>query len=243
MTYDGFEYDKMPAMPIQLLLIEDEPAIRDLIRHTLPEAEFNLMEAANVKQAEAMLGACIPDLMVVDWMLPGKSGVEFIAWLREQVLYQSVPVILLSAKAEERHKVEGLTRGADDYLTKPFSPAELIARIKSVLRRGKHHQPTYGLSVGPFQVNEARHHIAVNGCLLQLRPLEYKLLHFFITHPNKIFTREQLLNFIWGMSSDVDERTVDAAIKRLREKLKPHGQANAIQTRRGSGYFFEVNHD
>src|SRR5690348_17823710 len=113
MTYDGFECDKMPAMPIQLLLIEDEPAIRDLIRHTLPEPEFNLLEAASVKQAETMLRVCIPDLMVVDWMLPGKSGVEFIAWLREQALYQSVPVILLSAKAEERHKVEGLTRSEE----------------------------------------------------------------------------------------------------------------------------------
>ena len=233
----------MRAMPIQLLLIEDEPAIRALIRHTLPEAEFHLNEAASVKQAERMLGACIPDLMIVDWMLPGKSGVEFIAWLRQQALYQSVPVILLSAKAEERHKVEGLTRGADDYLTKPFSPAELVARIKSVLRRGKHHQPMHGLSVGRFQVNEARHHIEINGCLLDLRPLEYKLLHFFITHPAKIFTREQLLNFIWGVSAEVDERTVDAAIKRLREKLKPHGEAHAIQTRRGSGYCFEVTHD
>ena len=243
MTYEGFLCDKMPAMPIQLLLIEDEPAIRDLIRHTLPEDEFHLQEAASVKQAEVMLSACIPDLIIVDWMLPGKSGVEFVSWLREQALYQSVPVILLSAKAEERHKVEGLMRGADDYLTKPFSPVELVARIKSVLRRGKHHQPTHVLGVGPFQVNEARHHIEVKGCLLELRPLEYKLLHFFITHPAKIFTREQLLNFIWGTSSEVDERTVDAAIKRLREKLKPHGEANAIQTRRGSGYFFEVNHD
>jgi two-component system phosphate regulon response regulator PhoB len=243
MTSNHFLCDKMPAMPIRLLLIEDEPAIRDLIRHTLPDDEFSLMEAASVKQAEQQLTTCIPDLMIVDWMLPGKSGVEFIAWLREQALYQSVPVILLSAKAEERHKVEGLMRGADDYLTKPFSPAELVARIKSVLRRGKHHQPAHSVSVGLFQVNEARHHIHVNGGLLKLRPLEYKLLHFFITHPAKVFTREQLLNFIWGMSSDVDERTVDAAIKRLREKLKPHGQANAIQTRRGSGYMFEVAHD
>ena len=182
-------------MPIRLLLIEDEAAIRDLIHHTLPEAEFLLMEAASVKQAEALLHECIPDVMVVDWMLPGKSGVEFIAWLRRQALYQSIPVILLSANAEERHKVEGLGIGADDYLTKPFSPAE------------------------------------------------YKLLHFFITHPNKIFTREQLLNFIWGMSVDVDERAVDAAIKRLREKLKPHGHANTIQTRRGAGYLFGKNHD
>lgn len=230
-------------MPNQLLLIEDEPAIRDLIRHSLPSLEFSLMEAASAKQAEQMLATCIPDLMIVDWMLPGKSGVEFVAWLREQPLYQSVPVILLSAKAEERHKVEGLMRGADDYLTKPFSPAELVARIKSVLRRGKHHQPKHTMKAGAFQVNEARHHIEVNGSVLSLRPLEYKLLHFFITHPGKIFTREQLLNFIWGMSAEVDERTVDAAIKRLREKLKPHGQAEAIITRRGSGYLFEVVHD
>lgn len=230
-------------MPNQLLLIEDEPAIRDLIRHSLPALEFQLMEASNAKMAEHMLAACIPDLMIVDWMLPGKSGVEFVAWLREQPLYQSVPVILLSAKAEERHKVEGLMRGADDYLTKPFSPAELVARIKSVLRRGKHHQPVHTVKAGLFQVNEALHHIHVNGNLLTLRPLEYKLLHFFITHPRKIFTRAQLLNFIWGMSAEVDERAVDAAIKRLREKLKPHGQAEAIKTRRGSGYLFEVVHD
>jgi two-component system phosphate regulon response regulator PhoB len=230
-------------MPIRLLLIEDEAAIRDLIHHTLPEAEFLLMEAASVKQAEALLHECIPDVMVVDWMLPGKSGIEFIAWLRRQALYQSIPVILLSANAEERHKVEGLGIGADDYLTKPFSPAELLARIRTVLRRGKHHQPTFIRASGDFQVDEAKQHILVKNYLLALRPLEYKLLHFFITHPNKIFTREQLLNFIWGMSADVDERTVDAAIKRLREKLKPHGHANTIQTRRGAGYLFGKNHD
>lgn len=225
-------------MPIRLLLIEDEAAIRDLIHHTLPEAEFLLMEAASVKQAEAILHEHIPDVMVVDWMLPGKSGIEFIAWLRRQTLYQSIPVILLSANAEERHKVEGLGMGADDYLTKPFSPAELLARIRTVLRRGKHHQPMFVREAGVFQVDEAKQHVHVNGVLLALRPLEYKLLHFFITHPHKVFTREQLLNFIWGTSAEVDERTVDAAIKRLREKLKSQGKTNAIQTRRGSGYFF-----
>lgn len=230
-------------MSIKLLIIEDEAAIRDLIRYSLPPQEFTLMEAGSVRQAEGLLNQAIPDLMIVDWMLPGKSGVEFIAALRQHALYHTIPIILLSAKAEERHKVEGLMQGADDYLTKPFSPAELVARIKSVLRRGRHYQQTHVLSVGVFEVDEAKQCISVHGDVISLRPLEYKLLHFFITHPDKIFTREQLLNFIWGRDVFVDERAVDAAIKRLREKLKLHGQANAIQTRRGAGYLFGVSRD
>lgn len=229
-------------MPIHVLLIEDEAAIRDLIRHTLPTPEFLLIEALHVSQAEGRLQERIPDLMVVDWMLPGKSGMAFLGWVRAHPLYRHIPFIFLTARAEERFKLEGLAEGADDYLTKPFSPAELLARIRSALRRGKHYEDKRSLQFGAFQLNESAQFISVNGSLLTLRPMEYKLLRFFITHPNKVFSREQLLNFIWGRETYVDERTVDATVKRLREKLKPLGQAALLQTRRGLGYLFGEAH-
>lgn len=229
-------------MPIHLLLIEDESAIRDLIRHSLPPGEFALVEAGTVKQAEAALRAAIPDLILVDWMLPGKSGVDFIRWLRAHSLYHSIPVMLLTAKAEEHHKVTGLTQGADDYLTKPFSPAELVARIKSVLRRGQHRQSAQQQR-GSLEVDPARQRIRVGDVALVLRPMEYKLLHFLMTHPDKVFTREQLLNYVWGVTAYVDERTVDATIKRIRETLKSTDSADVIETIRGAGYLLRSSHD
>lgn len=231
-------------MPIHLLLIEDESAIRDLIRHSLPLSDFTLVEAGTVKQGEAALRAAIPDLILVDWMLPGKSGVDFIRWLRAHALYHSIPVMLLTAKAEEHHKVTGLTQGADDYLTKPFSPAELIARIKSVLRRGQHFKAVLNNHKRrDIEMDAARQRIRVGEAWLVLRPMEYKLLHFLMTHPDKVFTREQLLNYVWGVSAYVDERTVDATIKRIREKLKAGECEGIIETIRGAGYLLRSSHD
>lgn len=230
-------------MPIHLLLIEDESAIRDLIRHSLPASEFTLIETGAVKQAEVALRATIPDLILVDWMLPGKSGVDFIQWLRAHPLYHSIPVMLLTAKAEEHHKVTGLTQGADDYLTKPFSPAELMARIKTILRRGKHQPARLNAPLNEVTLDEAGQRIRVGEHWLSLRPMEYKLFHFLLTHPNKVFTREQLLNYVWGVNAYVDERTVDATIKRLRATLTPFSKADMIQTIRGSGYLLRVSHD
>jgi len=230
-------------MPIKLLLIEDEAAIRQMIRFSLPEKEFLLEEAGNVKNAELALAKQIPDLILVDWMLPGKSGIDFIQWLRKNSLYEGIPVILLTAKAEEQSKVKGLTQGADDYMTKPFSPAELIARIKTILRRGKIIKANDTIQFGRFTVDETRKQIAIDSKTLDLRPIEYKILHFFISHPKKVFSREQLLNHIWGMTSYLDERTVDVNIRRVRDQLKPFQAHDEIKTVRGSGYIFGSKHD
>lgn len=230
-------------MPIKLLLIEDEAAIRQMIRFSLPENEFYLEEAENVKQAEIALLKTMPDLILVDWMLPGKSGIDFIQWLRKHSLYEGIPVILLTAKAEEQNKIKGLTQGADDYMTKPFSPAELVARIKTILRRGKILKSNEIIQQGRFAVDDARKQITIDSKLLDLRPIEYKILYFFITHPGKVFSREQLLDFIWGIANYVDERTVDVNIRRVRDKLKLFQAHNEIKTVRGSGYIFGSDHE
>lgn len=229
-------YVKLRPMSILVLLIEDETAIRDLIRHSLSPRDFSLVEASTVKQAEAALQAQLPDIIIADWMLPGKSGIDFIRWLRGHALYQTLPVILLTAKAEEHHKVMGLMQGADDYITKPFSPNELTARIKTVLRRSTQLGRKNGAD--EWAVNTAKQEILLEGRALTLRPMEFKLLQFFLSHPDKVFTREQLLNFVWGVETYVDERTVDATIKRLREQLKPQAYDGWIQTIRGAGYLF-----
>ncbi len=241
-TMTAQRYVRLKPMSILVLLVEDETAIRDLIRHSLPSNDFSLVEAATVKQAEAALLVKLPDIIIADWMLPGKSGIDFIRWLRAQSLYQTLPVILLTAKAEEHHKVTGLMQGADDYITKPFSPNELTARIKTVLRRSGH-QPRANMTVGELVLEAAKQQILLKGRALNLRPMEFKLLQFFMSHPDKVFTREQLLNFVWGLEAYVDERAVDATIKRLREQLKPAAYDDWIQTIRGSGYLFgKKNH-
>lgn len=227
---------------IKLLLIEDEPAIRNVIRFSLPENEFVLEETDNAKDAEKALALNIPDLIIVDWMLPGKNGIDFIKWLRQHPQYEFIPVIILTAKAEEQNKIKGLTYGADDYMTKPFSPAELIARIKTILRRGKIIKYQHQIQFGPFTVDNERKQIKIHEIVLDLRPIEYKILFFFITHPGKVFSREQLINFIWGQTVYIDERTVDVNMRRVRNKLKVHNHHNLIKTVRGSGYICELDY-
>ncbi len=226
---------------ITLLVIEDESAIRDLIRLSLPENEFIMKEAETTKAAETALAINIPDLIVLDWMLPGKSGIDFIKWLRQHPQYEYIPVIILTAKAEEQSKIKGLTHGADDYITKPFSPAELIARIKTILRRGRLIKQNNQFQFGPLQIDNQRKQIKINNELLDLRPIEYKLLQFFITHAGKIFSRGQLIIFIWGQTTYIDERTIDVNIRRVRNKLKPYQCDHLIKTVRGSGYICELN--
>jgi len=222
---------------ISLLIIEDEEAIRDLLRFSLSKAEFDLMDAETVAQATRLLADHIPDLILLDWMLPDKSGIEFIKWIKHKEPLKDIPIIMLTAKAEESQKVQGLMTGADDYITKPFSTAELTARIKAVLRRGLVASPENEIKVGDLVLNTLKHQVYIQTKLLKLTPLEYKLLHFFLTHPGKAYTREQLLNHVWGVNIFIEDRTVDVQLKRLRAKLKPHYH-NLIKTVRGAGYMF-----
>ncbi len=221
---------------ISLLVVEDEEAIRDMLRFSLPAAEFTLKDAETVAQTIRSLSENIPDLIILDWMLPDKSGLDFITWIKQKKSLKDIPIIMLTAKAEEAQKIQGLSVGADDYVTKPFSVAELRARIKAVLRRGLLASPENEITVGALILNVNRHEARVHGEVLLLSPLEYKLLHFFVTHPDKTYSRDQLLNHVWGADVYIDERTVDVQIKRLRAKLKPFGNQNLIQTVRGSGY-------
>ncbi len=224
---------------ISLLVVEDEAAIRDMIRFSLPDAEFDMQDAESVAQAIKRLADHIPDLIILDWMLPDKNGVDFIQWLKQQELYKEIPIIFLTARVEEENKIKGLEVGADDYMTKPFSPGELKARIKTILRRGRLVNPKGIIQVDRLQLNVDTHSVTVDEVKLKLTPIEYNLLHFFITHPERAYTRDQLITQVWGGNVYIDERTVDVQIRRLRDRLKPHGYDQFIKTVRGMGYQFQ----
>ncbi len=223
---------------IKILIIEDEIAIRDMLRYSLSQKEFELLDAEDTPRAKAILAKTIPDLILLDWMLPSESGIDFIRWIKQQEIFLDVPVIMLTAKAEEDNKVRGLLCGADDYVTKPFSPTELQARIKVVLRRGPLISPANEIKMATLTLNVAKHEVQVAGQKLSLSPTEFKLLKFFMRHPGKTYSRDHLISHIWGASVYIDERTVDVQIRRLRDKLKPFGLNQMISTVRGQGYQF-----
>lgn len=223
----------------RILIIEDEAHIRDMIKFALANANFATDEAENTRQAEHLIADAIPDLILLDWMLPGESGVEFAKRLKKHALAKDVPIIMLTAKAEEESKIKGLAV-ADDYVTKPFSPRELIARIQSVLRRGMLVSPEGIIQIKELTVNTHNHSVTIANKPVHLTPNEYQLLKFFITHQNRAYSREQLLTQIWGGNVYIDERTVDVQIKRLRKKLATSDCKQWIQTVRGLGYKFSV---
>lgn len=227
-------------MNVNILIIEDEKSIRDMLRFSLANEAFDLVEAENVKQAKLCLGKSLPDIILLDWMLPEQSGLDFIAWLKLQDNLNTIPIIMLTAKAEEENKVMGLTKGADDYITKPFSPKELIARIKAVLRRSSSVvTPDSKIIFKELVLNTEKNQLSINKQAIPLTLIEYKLLKHFMRNPNKICTRENLITKVWGINTYIDERTVDATLKRLRSKLKPFGYNNIIKTVRGVGYQFD----
>ena len=225
---------------IILLIIEDEAAIRDMLRFSLP-SEFRLIDAEDVVRAKKQIVNQLPDLILLDWMLPGKSGIEFIEWIKKQSDFQDIPIIMLTAKAKEENKIKGLMTGADDYITKPFSPDELIARIKTVLRRGPLLSPSHEIKHHGIIINIVKHQVTINKELLVLSPIAYKMLYFFMKHSNKTYTRDQLITYIWGGNVYIDDRTVDVHIRRLRDKLKKHNHHHLIKTIRGAGYQFATN--
>ena len=223
-------------MPATILVVEDEPAIQALIEVNLRRAGHDARLAADAESARRMVQEELPDLVLLDWMLPGMSGVDFARQLRSAPRTRGVPIIMLTARAEERDKIEALELGADDYVTKPFSPRELMARIKAVLRRHAPQSTDDAVELGGLRLDPATHRVTAGGSEVNLGPTEFRLLHFLMTHPERVHGRSQLLDQVWGDHVFVEERTVDVHIRRLRAALEASGHDRLIQTVRGSGY-------
>ena len=221
-----------------ILIVEDEASIRELLRFALERAEFRVAEAADAKAARLRIAEAHPDLILMDWMLPGVSGVELARELKGAPQTKDVPIIMVTARTEEEDRVRGLNIGADDYVSKPFSMPELVARVRAVLRRTLPGGESEKLAVGGLEVDGASQRVTVKGEAVHLGPTEYRLLHFFVSHPERVYTREQVLDRVWGRSVYVEERTVDVHIRRLRKALAPFGCDAMIQTVRGTGYRF-----
>ncbi|MEX8492569.1 phosphate regulon transcriptional regulator PhoB [Sphaerotilus sp.] len=220
----------------RVLVVEDEPAIAELIAINLRHVGFEVVVAASAEQAQGVVDAVLPDLAMLDWMLPGASGVELTRRWRQAPRTRELPIIMLTARAEERDKVAGLDAGADDYLVKPFSTGELLARIRAVLRR---RAPTASEAVVEFsglRLDPSTRRVSRGEAECRLGPTEFKLLHYLMTHPEHVHSRSQLLDRVWGDHVFIEERTVDVHIKRLREALLPVHCAQLIETVRGAGY-------
>ena len=224
-------------MSSTILVVEDEPAIQELIAVNLSFAGHKVLRAFDADQAQTLIRAELPDLILLDWMLPGTSGLAVARKLRNDERTRAVPVIMLTAKGSEQDKVDGLEAGADDYITKPFSPKELMARIKAVLPPRAQLTDDV-IDVGGLKLDPVTHRLSGNNQSLQIGPTEFRLLHFFMTHPERVFSRSQLLDQVWGDHVFVEERTVDVHIRRLRKALEPSGHDAHVETVRGSGYRF-----
>lgn len=220
----------------QILVVEDEKPIREMVYFALESDGYEIIEAADGRQATERLAQRNPDLILMDWMLPDVSGLELVRRIKRDEVTKEIPIIMLTAKTEERNKIEGLDSGADDYITKPFSVKELSARIRAVLRRLEADIETNTLSCGSLELDTNAHHVLIGGQQIEVGPTEFRLLEFFMKHPDKVYSRAQLLDFVWGRSKFVEERTVDVHILRLRKLLKPHNCHTMIQTVRGYGY-------
>ena len=223
-------------MVANILIVEDEESILELIAINLHQAGFNPIRSLNAEYAENIISEALPDLIILDWMLPGMSGVEFAKRVRGNSNTKKVPIIMLTAKSDESNKLKGLEIGADDYMTKPFSPKELIARIKAVLRRKNPELVDEPISINGLALDPNKHLLQYNNKTITIGPTEFKLLNFFMKNPDRVFSRNQILDKIWGNKSDIDDRTVDVHIKRLRDTLKMSGQESLIKTIRGIGY-------
>jgi len=223
-------------MPASVLIVEDEPAILELIAINLQHAGFETLRAKSAEEAGKLLGDVLPDLVLLDWMLPGQSGMALARRLRGDARTKEMPLIFLTARADETDKLAGLESGADDYITKPFSTKELVARIRAVLRRRKPQHGDDPVDVAGLMLDPAAHRVTGNGLPLALGPTEFRLLHYLLTHPNRVYSRAQLLDEVWGDHVFIEERTVDVHIRRLRQALAPSGHDALIETVRGSGY-------
>ena len=227
-------------MQKRILIIEDEPAIRDMVAFALGKDGMHCMPAGDEREAELAIAEQVPDLILLDWMLPGTSGLELARRLRRNESTREIPIIMLTARGEEMDRVNGLDAGVDDYVVKPFSTRELIARIKAVLRRSQGDDDSGSIVLGELRIDGAAHRVYARGEAVSIGPTEYRLLHFFMTHAERVYSRAQLLDHVWGGSVYVEERTVDVHIRRLRKLLEPWQLDVMVQTVRGTGYRFSV---
>ncbi len=223
-----------------ILIVDDEAAIRDMVHFALTRAGFEVREAADGQDAITQVADHAPSLILLDWMLPDISGVDVARRLKKSELSARIPIIMLTARSEENDKIRGLEVGADDYVTKPFSPRELVARIHAVLRRIDPAAEDSAIELGALQFDPASHRVTARGASVELGPTEYRLLRFFMTHPERVYTRSQLLDQVWGQNVYIEERTVDVHIRRLRKALAEQGCDALIQTVRGAGYRFST---
>jgi len=225
-------------MPANILVVEDEPAIQGLLKLNLEHAGHRVVCVGDAEQAQRLMRQMLPDLVLLDWMLPGQSGVQFARALRRDERTRQVPIIMLTARAQEEDKVSGLDAGADDYVTKPFSPRELLARINAVLRRRAPQRTDEPVELAGLRLDPATRRVWAGDRQIELGPTEFRLLRFFMAHPERVHSRAQLLARVWGDHVYVEERTVDVHIRRLRKALAPTGHDRLIETVRGSGYRF-----
>jgi len=228
----------------RILIVDDEPAIREMVAFALRKADYEPAHAGDAREAQAAISDRIPDLILLDWMLPGTSGLELARRWRRDDLTRDIPIIMLTARGEENDRVGGLEAGVDDYVVKPFSARELLARIRAVMRRSREDDEDGSIGVGALRIDGAAHRLfgRVDGSdvPIAIGPTEYRLLHFFMTHPERVYTRSQLLDHVWGGSVYVEERTVDVHIRRLRKTLEVARLDHMVQTVRGAGYRFSA---
>ena len=228
-------------MQKHILIVEDESSIRDMVAFALRKAGMEAMHAADARAAQSAIGERVPDLILLDWMLPGMSGIEFARKLKADEFTKTIPIIMLTARGEETDKVRALDVGADDYITKPFSPRELNARIKAVLRRSAPEMTDDPIEVSGLRLDPGTHRVSGNGAMLDLGPTEFRLLHYLMSNPERVHSRSQVLDRVWGGGVYVEDRTVDVHIRRLRLALSASGHEDLIQTVRGTGYRFSVH--
>ncbi len=227
-------------MPANILVVEDEPAIQELLALNITQAGHNALRALSVEHAQDLMRETLPDLILLDWMLPGMNGLEFARKLKSDSITKSIPIIMLTARGDEYDKVRGLEVGADDYVTKPFSPRELNARIKAVLRRRSPQMTDDPIEVKGLRLDPTTHRVTGKEKTIDLGPTEFRLLHFFMTNAERVHTRSQLLDKVWGDRVFVEDRTVDVHIRRLRNALSVSGHEDLIQTVRGAGYRLSI---
>ncbi|MFJ5442084.1 phosphate response regulator transcription factor PhoB [Pectobacterium sp. CHL-2024] len=229
-------------MAKRILVVEDEAPIREMVCFVLEQNGYQPVEAEDYDSAVTQLSEPFPELVLLDWMLPGGSGLQFIKHMKREALTRDIPVMMLTARGEEEDRVRGLEVGADDYITKPFSPKELVARIKAVMRRISPMAVEEAIEMRGLSLDPSSHRVTTEEHALDMGPTEFKLLHFFMTHPERVYSREQLLNHVWGTNVYVEDRTVDVHIRRLRKALETSGHDKMVQTVRGTGYRFSTRY-
>ncbi len=233
--------EQIQVMPKHtILIVDDEDSIRDMLSIALDAAGYKVLQASNAQTAHSLVVDRNPDLILLDWMMPGTTGLELLRRLKRDEITEKIPVIMLTAKAQEANKLSGLDAGADDYIVKPFSPRELISRVKAVLRRIDRADSTSPIVVGELALDPLEHRVSIGGVFINIGPTEYRLLHFFLTHQERVYSRDQILDYVWGGNVYLDQRTVDVHIRRLRKAISVAGYDNYVQTVRGAGYRFST---